>query len=86
MAEQELYRAQVARAAIDQRCLGTPERVGAKNMRVQPDACNPLRNEASVLPRGHALSRTAPTREQKFAGLLAGRLQVGVNGLACLLG
>ena len=25
VAEQELYRAQVARAAVDQRCLGAPE-------------------------------------------------------------
>jgi len=60
--------------------------MGAENMWVEPDACNPLRDDPSVLPRGHALSQSAPTREQKFAGLLASRLQVGVKGLAGLLG
>jgi hypothetical protein len=29
-----------------------------------PFTCNPLGDEPCVLPRGHALSRTAPTRER----------------------
>jgi hypothetical protein len=38
VAEQKLHGAQVAGPAIDQRCLGSPERVRTKNMRIQPDA------------------------------------------------
>src|SRR5262245_31532916 len=86
VAKQELYGAQVARPAIDQRRLRAPERVRAEHMRVQPDACNPIRNKARVLPSGHALSRPPGTRKQKFARLLPGHLQVGINGFARVVG
>jgi hypothetical protein len=39
-----------------------------------------------VLPRGHALFRPPGTRKQKFAWLLAGHLQVGINGFAGVVG
>src|SRR5215471_5467677 len=86
VAKQELYRPQVARPAIDQRRLRAPERVRAEQMRVQPDACNPVRNKARVLPSGHALSRPPRTRKQKFARLPPGHLQIGVNGFAGVVG
>src|SRR5262249_18219621 len=86
VAEQDAYRAQVARPAIDQRRLRAPERVRAEHMRVQPDACNPVRAKAPVLPRGDALCRPPATREQKFARLLPGHLQVGINGFAGVVG
>src|SRR5262249_18599478 len=55
-------------------------------MWVQPGACNPARNKACVLPSGHALSRTPGTRKQKFARLLSGHLQEGINGFAGVVG
>ena len=55
-------------------------------MRVQSDACDPVRNKAGVLPRGHALSRLPGTRKQKFTNLLPGHLQVGIDGFAGVVG
>jgi hypothetical protein len=40
--EQKLHRAQVARPAVDQGRLRASERVGAEDIRVKPDASNPL--------------------------------------------
>src|SRR5262249_18571276 len=74
------------RAPVDHGRLGASERVGAENMRVQSDACDPLGNQAGVLPRCHALSGPTPARKQKLAGPLAHRLQVGINRLAGMLG
>jgi hypothetical protein len=53
--------------------------------RVQPNAADPLRNEARILARGHALSGTATTPEQELAGPLVGGLfdnsrQLGGSG------
>ena len=86
VSKQKLHRAQVARAAIDQGRLRAPERVRAEHMRVQPDACNPVRNKARVLPRGHALSRPPVARKQKFVTFLPGQLQIGINGFAGVVG
>src|SRR5262249_39085281 len=86
VAKQELYGAQVARPAIDQGRLRAPERVRAEHMRVQPDACNPVRNKARVLPRGHALSRPPGARKQKFVTFLPGQLHIGINGFAGVVG
>src|SRR5262245_26544652 len=58
----------------------------AEHLRVQPDACDPVRNKARVLPGGHALSGPPGTRKQKFARLLPGHLQVGINGFARVVG
>ena len=57
MAKQKLHRTQVARPAVDQACLRAPERVRAEDIRVQSNACDPLSNEASVLPGRHGLFR-----------------------------
>ena len=45
VAKQELDSTQIARSPIDQRRLGSAERMGAKELRVQADAGNPLGNE-----------------------------------------
>ena len=50
------------------------------------DSGSPVRNKARVLPSGHALSRPPGTRKQKFARLLPGHLQVGINGCAGVVG
>src|SRR3984893_4003155 len=79
VAEQKLDCAQVARAAVDQGRLRSSKRVRAEDMRVKPDACDPFRDEACVLPRRHGLSGPPPAGEQEFAGLLAGGPQVVID-------
>jgi len=45
-----------------------------------------VRNKARVLPRGHALSRPPGARKQKFVTFLPGQLQIGINGVAGVVG
>ena len=47
VAEQELDRPQIAGAPVDQRYLGSPQRVGAVQMRVEPDARESTRRTAA---------------------------------------
>src|SRR3981189_1908481 len=58
----------------------------SKQPRVQPNATDPARDEAGVLPRGHALPRAMSPDEQEFARLLAGGTNVVINRLPGLLG
>src|SRR5712671_599577 len=73
VAKQELHGSQIAGAPINQSRLGSPKRVGAEKVRVQPNVGNPLADEPGVLPRCHTPSRATPAGEHKFAGLLAGK-------------
>jgi hypothetical protein len=45
-----------------------------EEMRIEPDAGNPVREESRVLPGRHTLICTTPAVEQKLPGLLAGGL------------
>jgi hypothetical protein len=60
--------------------------MGAEQVRVKPDAANPLGYKPSVLPRGHASFLSTSDGEQKLARVLADRPDVVVNGLARLFG
>jgi hypothetical protein len=42
VAKQELHGSEIASAPIDQRRLGSAKRVGAEQVRVQPNAANPI--------------------------------------------
>jgi hypothetical protein len=53
--------------------------VAAEQVRVEPDARNPLGNKAGVLPRCHALPRPTAAGEQELARLLARRPYVVVE-------
>ena len=85
VAEQELHGSQIASAPIDQGRLGSPKRVGAEKVRVQPNVGNPLGDEPGVLSRCHTPSRATPGGEHKFAGLLAGDPEVVIDCLSGLL-
>jgi len=85
VAEQELDGSQIPRAAVDQRCLGPPQGVGAKHPRVKPDACHPVSKKAGILAGCHRpIAPTAPG-EQIVTWPLAGFLQEVVNGLPGLI-
>src|SRR5215471_16924313 len=85
MAKQELNRAQVPGTAIDQGRLRAAEGVSPEDVPVQSDARNPFPDKTRVLPCRHGLAGPPAACEQKFAGLLARRLEVVINGLAGLL-
>ena len=54
VAKQELHGPQVAGSTIDERCLCSPQRMSAKEIRIEPDAGDPFRKEPCILPHGHA--------------------------------
>ena len=59
--------------------------MSSEDVPVQSDARNPFPDNACVLPCRHGLAGLPAACEQKFAGLLARRLEVVINGLAGLL-
>src|SRR3954453_22568069 len=73
MSQQELNGPQVACPSINQRSFRAAERMGTKQSRVQPNASDPLGDEAGILSSGHAAITAAITREQELAGTLAGK-------------
>src|SRR5690349_5219818 len=86
VAEQELHGSQIARAAVDQRCLGPAEGVRTKHPRIKPDACHPVGKKASILARCHrSIAPTTPS-EQILSWPFAGLLQEVVHGLPGLIG
>ena len=85
MAKQKLYRSQIARAPIDQRCLGAAQGMGAVRVWIKPNGDKPLRQKARILAGGHAPPWAAST-EQVFARVPAGVRQIFVNGLPGLFG
>jgi hypothetical protein len=84
VAEQKLDSPKIARASIDQSGLRASERVCSEKAWIQPNAANPLRNEAGILPSCHAAFGTTTTCEQELAGLFVGGLQIIVDRLAGL--
>jgi len=84
VAQKQLNRAQIAGTAVDQRRLGSAERVCPEEARIQTDTIDPFGDQAGVVPRRHRLD-TATAREEEFSRLLPGALEVCVNGFACLL-
>jgi hypothetical protein len=84
MPEQELDGPEIARPPVDQGRFCASQRVGSEQPRVEPDAANPVRDEACILAGGHAVSGTATTRKQELAGPFVGGLQIIIDGLAGL--
>ena len=62
----------------------SPEGMGAVQMRVQPDAGNPARDESRILSRAHTEFRARVGLEKKFAEFLPAHLDVAVHRLAGL--
>ncbi len=85
VAEQKLRGSQVTGTPVDQGCFGPSECMCAEEVRVQPDAGNPLGNEPRILPRRQAPSQTASAYKKGFAGLLGSNSYVVVDRLSGLL-
>ena len=68
MTEQQLNRPQVLRAAVDQRCLGAPERVGAVLSGIQPDQRDPTVHDPRVLSGGEMAGRVDTAGKEKIRG------------------
>ena len=86
MAQQQLNRAKVSRAAIDDRRLCAPERVGPKFERVKTDTADPFPDQACVLPGGQATCFAAAPSKQELPWLPSSQPQVIIDRLTGLLG
>jgi hypothetical protein len=65
MAEQDLHGAEVSRLLVDDRRLGSAERMGAVVLRAQSDPGDPFVDEPRVLPRANMIGMINPAREGK---------------------
>src|SRR5262245_57741569 len=86
MAEQKLYRAQVASAAIDQRRLCSTHGMSGKLARVETDAADPLGDQPRILARRQRPIEVPATWEQVVASLAIGVAKVVIEGLPRRLG
>lgn len=86
MPEQELHRAQIASAPVDQHRLRSAQRMRTELRRVETDAGHPFQHEPSVLTRGQPAIRIAPAGEQQLSCLSAREPQVVIDRLSCLVG
>ena len=86
MAKEQLNRAEAAGSSVNQGRLGSPQRVGAEQRRVQTDADDPLRQQASILAGGEAAAVATAAMEQEIAGTLPARRKVLVDCLTRVLG
>ena len=82
VAKEQLHRAKVPGSPVDQSRLRAPQRVGAEQRRVQTDAGDPLRQQASILAGGEAAAFATAAMEQEIAGTLPARRKVLVDRLA----
>jgi hypothetical protein len=84
VAEQKLDSPQITGAPVDQSSLRASERVCSENPWIQPNAANPLRDEARILMCCHAAFGTMTTCEQELAGPFVGGLQIIIDRMAGL--
>src|SRR3954469_1651710 len=61
------------------------QRVGPEQPGVQPDAADPLGDEAGILASCHAARRSTVAGEQELSRPLASSLQIIIDRLACLI-
>lgn len=85
MSKQELDRAQIASAAVDQNRLRPSQRVGAELCRIEPNAGHPILNEPGVLSRCQALRTIASTDEQELPRLSASQSEILIDGKTSLV-
>ena len=86
VSEEKLNRPQVLGAAVDQRGLRAPQRMGAEVGWIQFDETHPSVDDPCVLARRDVFGRTNPAGEQKT---IAGKIPLGdprLQRIACLLG
>jgi hypothetical protein len=86
VAKEKLNGAEVSGSSVNQGGLGSPQRMGAEQGRVETDAGDPLQQQTGILAGGEAAVPGTAAMEQKIAGTLPGRRKVLVDRLPRLLG
>jgi hypothetical protein len=76
---------QVADTSINQCRLCPPQRMGAEQLGIRPDAGDPSEDKPCILARGHARADPAAAREQKLVRLLSCSSQVVIDALTGLV-
>jgi len=82
--KQKLDGAEIARTSVDQGSFCTSQLMRPEQPWVQPNAANPLRNQAGILARSHAAFGTTTTCKHEVAGPLVRKFQVIIDRLAGL--
>jgi hypothetical protein len=82
--KQKLDGPEIARTSVDQGSFCTSQRMRSEQPWVQPNAANPLGNQAGILARSHAAFGTTTTCKQEVAGPLVRKFQVIIDRLAGL--
>jgi hypothetical protein len=75
----------VAGTSINQCRLCPPQRMGAEQLGIRPDAGDPSGDKPCILARRHARSDPAAAREQKLVRLLSCSSQVVIDALTGLI-
>lgn len=83
--EQELHRAKIACASVDQHCLCPAQGVIAELLGITFDAGHPLLYESCILPRRQSALAVAAAGEQNLASFPCGESQLVVDGQASLV-
>jgi hypothetical protein len=84
MPEEQLNGPEIAGAPVDKRCLGSAQRVGPKEMRVEINAGKPVSQVPCILTSCHAAPQL-PTVKQKLTRFLTCQSDVGIDGVSGLL-
>jgi hypothetical protein len=82
--KQKLDSPEITGAPVDQGSFCSSQRVRPKQPWVQPNAADPLGNEARILARCHTAFDTTTTGEQELARTFVGDFQIVVDCLAGL--
>ena len=82
VAEQDLHVAQVARLLVDDRGLGSSQRMRPVVLRPQSDSGHPLVNEPSVLPSADMVGVIDPAWKSELVNRSASAFEPGQNAAA----
>jgi hypothetical protein len=82
MPQQKLYGPQISGSAVNEGRFGSAQRIRAKEVRIQPDAGNPLGDQPGILSRRYRLIPTATTGEEKLTRSFVRGSEVVVDGFS----
>jgi len=85
VSKEQLHGTQVAGTTINECRFGSAERMRSEEAGVKPNGANPLGDQPRVLPRCHAPIAATAARKEELAGLFAGRSEIRIERLTCLL-
>ena len=82
VAEQDLHGAQIARLLVDDRGLGSPQRMRPVVLRPQSNPGHPLINKSSILPSADMIGVIDPARKDEFVKRAASAFEPGQHAAA----